>query len=136
MTLPPLILLVAAAVPPGCGVPRLLAPRPDHDLPAGFSSSYRRGLVLAGEVPPGPVDREELGLPPGPGWWVEPTGAPDDPPPVAGSDGTPVPLFGPVDPGGNPREAVDEVIAPLPLGPPGPPADIGGDAGMMPGPEI
>ena len=40
----------------GCGLPRHLAVRPDHDLPAGFSSTYRRALVLAGEVPPAPSD--------------------------------------------------------------------------------
>ena len=40
----------------GCGLPRHLAPRPDHDLPGGFSSTYRRALVLEGAVPPAPSD--------------------------------------------------------------------------------
>ena len=47
--------LLAAACG-GCGLPRHLAARPDHDLPAGFSSTYRRALVLEGAVPPAPSD--------------------------------------------------------------------------------
>ena len=57
----PLTLALAAtavATVGGCGLPRHLALRPDHDLPAGFSGTYRRSLVLAGEVPPGPTDRD------------------------------------------------------------------------------
>ena len=55
----PAVTLAAAALAAacgGCGLPRHLAARPDHDLPAGFSSTYRRALVLEGSVPPAPSD--------------------------------------------------------------------------------
>ncbi|NNJ24772.1 hypothetical protein LzC2_08320 [Planctomycetes bacterium LzC2] len=44
----------------GCGLPRYYSPRPDYDLPMGFSGTYRFALVQAGEVPAGPTDREAL----------------------------------------------------------------------------
>ena len=52
----PLAVLCLAGLCGGCGLPRHLAARPDHDLPAGFSSTYRRALVLEGAVPPAPSD--------------------------------------------------------------------------------
>ncbi|MFH5805337.1 hypothetical protein [Alienimonas sp. DA493] len=57
-----LALFVAAAATTlcGCGLRRHLAPRPDYDLPLGFSGTYRFNLVLAGEVPAGPTDKEAL----------------------------------------------------------------------------
>ena len=62
---PPLIVTACALLCVGCGIPRHFSPRPDHDLPGGFSGTYRRGLVLAGEVPAGPTDREAFARLPG-----------------------------------------------------------------------
>ncbi|WP_165700696.1 hypothetical protein [Alienimonas californiensis] len=58
----PLALTVAAAATTlcGCGLHRHISPRPDYDLPMGFSGTYRFNLVVAGEVPAGPTDREAL----------------------------------------------------------------------------
>ena len=74
----------------GCGAPRHWSPRPDYDLPMGFSGTYRFGLVLGGEVPAGPTDREAIArlasgpASPGFGPFVEPLSiaAPADVDPV------------------------------------------------------
>ena len=71
---PLLSVLLLAASCAGCGLPRHLAARPDHDLPAGFSSTYRRALVLSGEVPPAPSDADLLSR-------VGPADPPGAPPP-------------------------------------------------------
>ena len=63
----------------GCGLPRHLATRPDHDLPGGFSSTYRRALVLEGAVTPAPSDADLMGhFADGPG----PGEVPPVPPPL------------------------------------------------------
>ena len=112
-----LLLTVAACAMScaGCGLPRRWSPRPDHDLPTGFSGTYRLGLVLDGEVPAGPTDREAIArLASGPVSFD------------AGPFGEPLPLDGPLLPGSLlPRPA--PTTSPLPADGPGavpPGADV------------
>ena len=125
----------AAVTLAGCGLPRLVEPRPDYDLPMGYSGTYRFGLVLAGEVPAGPTDREALARLGDRGELPAPVDAGPPPAPAlppAGPFPAPLPIEPaprPLEPGQGPGGWGDDPSFP----PPGRPSQ-GGGPNIIPAP--